>query len=288
MNLFGWLKGKEKGAGTALAQWRTAWTAAIEGGDATDDELRRRLESLAPAEPDVEIELEMMDALEQLRTAQQAAAAGALPTIETGHRVIGAERCHFSAPASLPADQVQAAGRVLLTGTGRCSSAAAGRRCAPGTRSTRSRASSATCSSPGPTARRRRTTASTISPMPWSPRFSRGSSRGRGARVYNCPHDCSHRGAHRHRHARHRPAADDRTAAGRGAARRAPLQPGLDRRQLPAQRRPAVRRSGGDAGNDLRPAAWLPRRPAGQHDRDAARQRRAAAGAGVLALQRGP
>jgi len=117
MNLFGWLKWKEKGAGTPLAQWRTAWTAAIEGGSATDDELRRRLEALAPAEPDVEIELEMMDALEQLRTAQQAAAAGALPTIETGHRVIGAERCHFSAPASLPADQVQAAGRVLLTGT---------------------------------------------------------------------------------------------------------------------------------------------------------------------------
>jgi hypothetical protein len=72
---------------------------------------------LATVEQDVELEREMLDALEQLRTAQADAANGGLPTVETHHRVIGAETCHFSAPASLASDQSQASGRVLLTGS---------------------------------------------------------------------------------------------------------------------------------------------------------------------------
>ena len=48
------------------------------------------------------------------------------------------------------------------------------------------------------------------------------------------------------------------------------------------------RRSRDRAGRALRAAARIPIRPAGQHDRDAARPGRAAAGADLLALQRDP
>lgn len=117
MNLFGWWKKEQKGD-DPLRQWRTEWASAIIAGDAKkDDELRRRLDGLTNPEIDVEVELEMLDALQQLRAAQAAVANGALPTIETGHRVIAAEACHFSAPASLGSDQAPASGRVLLTGS---------------------------------------------------------------------------------------------------------------------------------------------------------------------------
>jgi len=115
MNLFGWIKGTRPRTNHAREQWRAAWTAAIEGTGAHDAELRRQLETFTPADEDVEVELEMLDALDQLRSAQRIAATGSLPAVETRHRVIGAERCHFSAPASLPAEQGQASGRVLLT-----------------------------------------------------------------------------------------------------------------------------------------------------------------------------
>jgi hypothetical protein len=116
MNLFGWLKGKNARGSDALQEWRAAWAAAIEGSDTDDAELRRRITGLAATEADVEIELEMLDALEQLRAVQQTVAGGRLPSVETRHRVIGAELCHFTAPASLPSDTSQASGRVLLTG----------------------------------------------------------------------------------------------------------------------------------------------------------------------------
>ena len=117
MKLFGWLKHGKKRPRGPLDEWRAAWTAAIEGGSTSEAELRRQLEALTPTVPDVELELEMLEALERLRTVQRAVAAGSLPTIETGHRVIGTETCHFSAPASIASDQAQTTGRVLFTAT---------------------------------------------------------------------------------------------------------------------------------------------------------------------------
>jgi hypothetical protein len=117
MNLFGWLKTRGSEKNGALGQWRAEWAAAIEGTGTDDDRLRKRLEELAGIAPDVELELEMLDALEQLRSIQADAANGGLPTVETHHRVIGADTCHFSAPASLASDGSQASGRVLLTGS---------------------------------------------------------------------------------------------------------------------------------------------------------------------------
>jgi hypothetical protein len=115
MKLFGWLR-KEK-RDSALDKWRNDWQAATEQGSEADASLRERLTALAASEPDVEIELEMLEALDQLRTLQRALSTGTLPIVETQHRVIAAETCHFTAPASMASEQSQSTGRVLLTGT---------------------------------------------------------------------------------------------------------------------------------------------------------------------------
>jgi hypothetical protein len=120
MSLFGWFK-RGTDRNNALGEWREAWTAAIDGTiDGTsdgDERLRTWLDELARLEPDVELEREMLDALDQLRIVQAGVAAGRLPEVETRHRVIGTDTCHFSAPASLPSDPSQPSGRVLLTGS---------------------------------------------------------------------------------------------------------------------------------------------------------------------------
>ena len=78
--------------------------------------LKAELEGLPlHAGEDNEMELEMIDALERLSSLHQETANGALPAVETQHRVLAGDRCHFSAPASLPDDPAQASGRVLFT-----------------------------------------------------------------------------------------------------------------------------------------------------------------------------
>src|SRR4051812_41908386 len=42
-------------------------------------------------------------------------ASGGLPRLETGHRVVRGEPCHFSAPATLVEETAQPTGRLLLT-----------------------------------------------------------------------------------------------------------------------------------------------------------------------------
>lgn len=67
------------------------------------------------ADTDLEVEHEMLDGLDRLLQLTDAMNNGHLPHIETTHRVVGTDACHFSAPASLPDDQTQPSGRVLLT-----------------------------------------------------------------------------------------------------------------------------------------------------------------------------
>jgi len=67
------------------------------------------------ADTDGEVEHEMLDGLDRLLALTDALNAGELPRIDTSHRVVGTDVCHFSAPASLPDDHSQASGRVLLT-----------------------------------------------------------------------------------------------------------------------------------------------------------------------------
>lgn len=116
MKLFGWISGSKKQdeRTAALTVWRRTWAEAMES-DGSPAPLREQLDALAAPDLDLEVEFEMLDALEQLREAQQQAASGSLPVVETHHRVIGADRCHFTAPASLPSDTQQANGRLLLT-----------------------------------------------------------------------------------------------------------------------------------------------------------------------------
>ena len=116
MKLFGWFnRSREDGRATAVTTWRRRWAESVEANDDAVALLRQELEALQAPGADLEVELEMLDALEQLRDARRTAAAGQLPVIETHHRVIGTDTCHFTAPASLPSDEHQAHGRLLLT-----------------------------------------------------------------------------------------------------------------------------------------------------------------------------
>lgn len=114
MKLFGWLK---RGNGSdPLADWRARWTQALEQPEDADVQgLRGELEEAERGGTDVEVEGEMLDALEQLIITRMQAATSSLPLIATQHRVVGMEPCHFTAPVSLPSDPAQASGRLLAT-----------------------------------------------------------------------------------------------------------------------------------------------------------------------------
>ena len=62
-------------------------------------------------EDDPEIQEEHREGLERVR---QAEAAGALPVLETQHRAIGPDICHFAVPASMP-DGADAFGKLFVT-----------------------------------------------------------------------------------------------------------------------------------------------------------------------------
>ena len=116
MGLFGWLTGKSDHG--AVRAWRDDWTRAVASLDAgAVGRLEAALRRQPPIADDIEMEEEMLDALRQLLDVERDLAAARLPIIETTHRVVGADRCHFSAPVSLPDDPAQPTGRLLLTST---------------------------------------------------------------------------------------------------------------------------------------------------------------------------
>ena len=116
MGLFGWLKKQPVDEGTRA--WREAWSAAVTSRDAgAIASLEAALRQQPPLADDLEIEEEMLDGLRQLVAIDRDLAAGHLPVVETTHRVVGADRCHFSAPVSVPDDPAQPTGRLLLTST---------------------------------------------------------------------------------------------------------------------------------------------------------------------------
>ena len=117
MDVLGWFKGRRgSGEDRRLAQWRKAWSAAAAAGDTAQLlPLRAQLDAMGLTEDDVEIEREMLDALQDLAELTASVRAAGLPAVETGHRVVGSDRCHFTAPVSMPDESSQPSGRLLLT-----------------------------------------------------------------------------------------------------------------------------------------------------------------------------
>src|SRR5436190_2468066 len=99
MGFFGWLK---RGGGHASVRaWHERWNGAVASLDAgAVASLEAALRQQPPIADDLEIEEEMLDGLKQLLDLERGLAAAALPIVETTHRVVGADVCHFSAPVS--------------------------------------------------------------------------------------------------------------------------------------------------------------------------------------------
>ena len=119
MGLFGRIFGRKGSLDSSEARaWREAWSAAVASLDAAAvDSLEAALRREPKLAADLEIEEEMLDALRQVLVLERELAAARLPLVETSHRVVGTDRCHFSAPVSMPDDPAQPTGRLLLTST---------------------------------------------------------------------------------------------------------------------------------------------------------------------------
>lgn len=116
MDLLGWFRRKSSDNGTRA--WHDAWAAAVAALDAAAvPHLEAALRRQPPLAEDIEVEEEMLDALRQLLDLERELGAARLPIVETTHRVVGSDRCHFSAPVSVPDDPAQPTGRLLLTST---------------------------------------------------------------------------------------------------------------------------------------------------------------------------
>jgi hypothetical protein len=119
MGLLGWLRGRSSGGASArLDEWRQQWQSACRTPDAAAvGTLTASLERLGLPEEDIEIEREMLAGLEYLVELQHALDANGLPVVETGHRVIGSDICHFNITASMPDDEAQPSGHLFFTPT---------------------------------------------------------------------------------------------------------------------------------------------------------------------------
>ena len=107
---------KPRGEARAIVAWKEAWARAAADPDAGKvQDLRAGLDRLVAPDGDLEIEREMLEGLEHLVKFAATVAADGLPDVATGHRVVGHDICHFTAPASMPDDPAQPSGRLLLT-----------------------------------------------------------------------------------------------------------------------------------------------------------------------------
>ena len=113
MGLISWFTGKNDRAARA---WRDEWTRALASPDAAAvASLVATLRRQPPVSDDLELEEEMLDALRQLVDLSRELTAARLPVVDTSHRLVGSDVCHFSAAVSVPDDPAQPTGRLLLT-----------------------------------------------------------------------------------------------------------------------------------------------------------------------------
>ena len=117
MGLRDWLKRRGVGAeDPRLRRWRQRWEQVTASANGIEIEpLRSALEGFGLPEQEIEIEREMLEALRERQALSSTIRVSGLPIIETGHRVVHGESCHYTAPASMPEEPGQPAGRLLLT-----------------------------------------------------------------------------------------------------------------------------------------------------------------------------
>ena len=116
MGLWHWLGRGSAREDPRLREWKRQWTAAALTLDtAAAARLRTLLDGFDLPDDDVEIEREMLDGLDDATTLAAEIARSGLPLVDTGHRVVGHDRCHFTAAASMPDEPGQPSGRLLLT-----------------------------------------------------------------------------------------------------------------------------------------------------------------------------
>lgn len=91
--------------------------AACDAADGSTLErlLARRVE-LGLGEDEAAIEIEMLEGLRDFVLFRAGVEREGLPVLDTQHRVLGADRCHFWT-AAFPPDRVESGGKLFLTGT---------------------------------------------------------------------------------------------------------------------------------------------------------------------------
>jgi hypothetical protein len=116
MGLLRWILGRNTEGDQRLREWRRAWDAAARAPNQEEvAHLRVKLDAIALPEDDIEIEREMLAGLDELAKLEAVVASTGLPVIDTGHRVVGSDACHFMAPVSMPDEPSQPSGRLFLT-----------------------------------------------------------------------------------------------------------------------------------------------------------------------------
>jgi hypothetical protein len=110
MGLFDLFRRRESAQPDVSDWWRTANALASAPTAGGIHELKTSVVDVNLAPDVAEAQHEMLDGLEGLVAFGQSA----LPVLDTQHRVIGTDTCHFIAPASL-VDQVDSGGKVFVT-----------------------------------------------------------------------------------------------------------------------------------------------------------------------------
>ncbi len=117
MGLWNWFT--RRGAAhvdSRLRRWREHWLRAVASSDHDEiPRLARHLDTFGFSDDEIEIEREMLQALVDREKLAVTIRESGLPNVETGHRVVRGELCHYSEPASMPDDAGQPSGRLLLT-----------------------------------------------------------------------------------------------------------------------------------------------------------------------------
>jgi len=99
-----------------LGRLRGEIEAARQAGRAALERLRTRPAELGLGDDEADLELELLEGLVEVETMKEQAAGGAtLPVMETNHRALSGEPCHFAAPASRPDVAGDGGGKLFIT-----------------------------------------------------------------------------------------------------------------------------------------------------------------------------